>query len=138
MTPEEALKSSDPYMSMPPSRIFKDFLSTNPQPSEEMVDVARTLLPVSEVEIWLNHLQIIENNRKRGAAKAAETRRKKRELSRKDTRQINAYYCGVCGGVYEEETNEVEVWIGCEQCDSWFHATCLGLDPSDPEDIVSM
>ena len=48
------------------------------------------------------------------------------------------YHCGVCGGVFEEETNEIEIWIGCEQCDSWFHATCLGLDPSDPEDIVSM
>ena len=42
----------------------------------------------------------------------------------------------MCGGVYEEETNEVEIWIGCEQCDSWFHVTCLGLDSSDPEDYI--
>ena len=37
------------------------------------------------------------------------------------------YCCGVCYGIYEEETDEVETWIGCEHCDAWFHATCLGL-----------
>ena len=115
--------------------VHATFTYTNPQPSEEMVDVARTLLPVSEVEIWLNHLRTIENNRKCGAARAAETRRQKCELAKQDTRQRNAYYCGVCGG-YEEETNEVEVWIGCEQRDLWFHVTCLGLDSSDPEDYI--
>ena len=64
LTPEEALKSNDPCMSLPPSYILKEFLSTNPQPTEEMMeDVARrTLLPVSEVEIWLNHLRTIKNN----------------------------------------------------------------------------
>ena len=47
LTPEEALKSNYSCMSLPPSRILKDFLSTNPQPSEEMIDVARrALLPV--------------------------------------------------------------------------------------------
>ena len=96
-------------------------------------------MPVSEVEIWLNHLRTIKNNQKRGAAKAAETRRHRRALvqqSKQDTYTDNMYYCGVCGGVYEEETNEIEIWIGCEQCDSWFHATCLGLDSSDPEDYI--
>lgn len=30
LIPEEALESNDPCMSMAPSRILKDFLSTNP------------------------------------------------------------------------------------------------------------
>ena len=105
----------------------------------------KALLPVNEVEIWLSHLRTIDNNRKRGAAKAAETRRQKRELvmSKRDTvpQQVTTeetYCCGVCHGVYEEETDEVETWIGCEHCEAWFHATCLGLqlDPSNPEDYI--
>lgn len=63
-------------------------------------DVARrTLLPVNEVEMWLNHLRTIENNRKRGAAKAAETRRQKRELALQSKQQTDNVYHW-CVGVF--------------------------------------
>ena len=37
------------------------------------------------------------------------------------------YFCGVCGGQYLEETDDVEKWIACDDCDSWSHWTCVGL-----------
>ena len=36
----------------------------------------KTLLPVSEVWLWLEHLQTVDTNRKRGATKAALARKK--------------------------------------------------------------
>lgn len=24
-------------------------------------------------------------------------------------------------------TDQIEKWIGCEHCDSWFHFVCVGL-----------
>ena len=144
LSPEEALTSDDPPMSIPPSRLLKEFFSSNPEPTEDMVKyIAKsTLLPVNEVDIWLSHLQTVDNNRKRGAAKAAETRRLKRKPVRDSvSQQVTTdatYCCGVCYGIYEEETDEVETWISCEHCDAWFHATCLGLqlDPSNPEEYI--
>ena len=68
-------------MSKPPSCLLKEFLSSNPEPTEMVKEIAKgTLLPVSEVEISLSHLRTTDTNRKPGAAKAAETRRQKREL----------------------------------------------------------
>jgi len=31
----------------------------------------------------------------------------------------NEDYCGVCGTLYEEETNEIEKWIDCDVCGTW-------------------
>ena len=59
-------------------------------------------------------------NRKRGAKKAAETRRAQRK-------KTTLYYCGVCGDVYEDETEESEQWIGCDLCDSWYHGHCVDV-----------
>ena len=37
------------------------------------------------------------------------------------------YACGVCYGTYQEETVEVEDWIGCDRCDAWFHWVCVNI-----------
>ena len=128
-------------MNQPPSHLLKEFLS-HPEPTEELfTSIARkTLLPIEEVKMWLNHLKTVEINRRRGAAKAAETRRRKRQQqqAQEQVRQIqqrHEYSCGICGGLYQDETTEIEVWIGCDFCDSWFHSTCLRMD-SDAEDYV--
>ena len=48
----------------------------------------KCLLPVTEVSLWLNHLRTIDNNRKRGVAKAAASRKsKKNELHTKESQQ---------------------------------------------------
>lgn len=33
----------------------------------------------------------------------------------------DVYFCGVCEEVYEDETEELQNWIGCDNCESWFH-----------------
>ena len=50
------------------------------------------MLPVEEVRIWLDNLETVSSNRKKGAEKAAETRRKKKSAS--------VCICGVCGMAY--------------------------------------
>ena len=35
----------------------------------------KILIPISEVDIWLNHLRTVSENRRRGAAKAATTKK---------------------------------------------------------------
>ena len=72
------------------------------------------------------------DNRKRGAIKAAETRKAKK-ATKQHTKSIvdtygDTYSCGICGVVWSAETTAVEDWIGCEKCDQWFHWTCLGIE----------
>lgn len=95
----------------PPSVVIQDSLSNGN--SEESL-AKRTLLSVSEVNIWIDHLLKVQRNRKEGAAKAARKRKK-------------VYKCGICKSQYEEKTNKSEMWIGCDECDSWFHWTCIGI-----------
>ena len=76
--PEAALKSQLTPIAQPPSTILKDFhLSLSGKDPSEVVlkEIAKkTLLSVSEVRMWLDHLKTVDSNRKRGAAKAAATR----------------------------------------------------------------
>ena len=74
----------------------------------------------SEVNIWLQYLLEVHNNRQRGAAKAAETRK------RRHTEQLQAciassttldWLCGVCKGEYKEETDaELDLIIVLRMC----------------------
>ena len=40
--------------------------------------------------------------------------------------------CGVCGGPFEEVTDDVEDWIACDGCETWFHWICAGIT-EEPE-----
>lgn len=33
----------------------------------------------------------------------------------------------MCGGPYEEVTDDVEDWIGCDGCEQWLHWVCAGI-----------
>lgn len=35
-------------------------------------------------------------------------------------------YCGECGLEYQQG----EFWIGCDDCDQWFHGKCMKVTPS--------
>lgn len=97
----------------------------------EVQDLAkRVLLPVSEATIWLEHLGEVSRNRKEGAIKAAETR--KRKKMDKQQEKSDAILCDVCGGQWEEETDEVEQWIQCEKCRRWYHWKCVNVS-EEPE-----
>ena len=116
-------------MAQPPSSLLKEFFSAHSNPTGDQIEsiAKKTLLPVDEVNMWLNHLRSVEVNRKHGAEKATETRRRKKAQQQQPDQLESPvqYFCGFCGGEYEEETDEVETWIECELCDQWFHETCL-------------
>ena len=62
----------------------------------------------------------LSNNRKKGAQKAAQTQKTT------TTKQELIVYCGECGEMYEEETEEVQKWIACDvMCSNWFHWICV-------------
>ena len=61
---------------------------------------------------------------KRGAEKAV--------AMSQTTSGSTQYYC-VCGEEYLDLTDEIQQWIGCDSCDSWFHCQCVGVVDSIPE-----
>lgn len=97
----------------------------------------KALLPEEEVKIWISHLETVDANRKLGAQKAAATRHAKisSSHSRMDSSSISDCICGMCGDPYEEETDEVQNWIGCDSCDKWYHWECVGVT-TEPDTFV--
>lgn len=86
-------------------------------------------------------MQTILNNRQKGAQKAAETRRVKRQKSLAAV-QCSAgmndkeeWYCGVCKGLWETETAEEESWIECSMCLLWFHYKCEQITTTPPPEV---
>lgn len=80
-------------------------------------------LPPEEVGYWFEHLKNIRRNHRR-AQKAAQTRWQKR-----GTR----YFCS-CGEEYLTITEDIVQWIGRDECDSWYHCECVGVDPDSIPD----
>ena len=82
-SPQLSLKSQLSPMKTLPSAVLKekfDYLASYPPTESFCFEIVKeTLLSVSEVIMWFEHLHTIENH-SRGAAKAAETRRKKEGL----------------------------------------------------------
>ena len=86
--------------------------------------------------MWLDHLKTVDINRKRGAAKAAETRRCKRNTVQTPSTtdpEEDEYYCGVSRALYGD-SDEAEYWVGCEKCDSWFHGSHINITPENEPD----
>ena len=125
LTPEELISNRQQQPILPPSTQIQEVFNSNIDLSDANVRslAERVLLSVEDVNIWISHLTKVQRNRKEGAAKAAATRRK----SRKADKQQQQYKCGVCRAIFEEETEETEMWIGCEECDSWYHWRCVGI-----------
>lgn len=117
-----------------------------------------------EVLLWIEHLQTIDRNMKRGAAKAAESRKSKGNQRKCTSSSVSSkqpddneqgdnhhdnqhnngekqvgdeqeyYYCGICEGLYGE--GEGEYWIGCDGCLGWFHGDCVAITPEiEPEQV---
>ena len=130
LTPEVSLQSTFTAMMKPPSQILKEVFAKRRGniSGEDVQQLSKeTLLPPEEVRIWIEHLQTIQANRKRGAEKAAATRQRKKADEKH-------YYC-ICGEEYSDVTDEIEYWIGCDSCSSWFHCDCVGVEPDSIPDI---
>ena len=162
LKPEIGLEKQTCAKCRPPSAMLKEFFQsmkkrkTTPTEPDIKAIAEKTLLPPVEVRMWLEHLQQVDLNRRRGAAKAAETRHRRAanttasSADPNPTLQANVnpepipgpaaetediYYCGYCGGQYEEETEECEFWIACEACDCWFHGVCVGIAADNEPEV---
>ena len=128
LKPKEVFETKEQPMAQPPSVLLKEFFLSlkGVDATEKMVeDIAKkTLLSPRECKMWLGHLKTVHMNRKRGAAKAAQSRKKKQAQGQDPEEEC---LCGVCGVAYESETEEEELWIGCDSCTQWFHATTRQL-----------
>ena len=135
LKPEQAIGSTLSAMRHPPSTLLKEFHQSlkgaSPTQAQLLEISKKCLLPINEVEMWLEHLSTIAANRKRGAAKAAETRRRNKQEKQSTESREEMVYCGVCHQPYVEFTDEVELWIQCDICLAWCHFVCVGLDPRD-------
>ena len=119
LKPEQAIGSTLSAMRHPPSTLLKEFhqnlKGASPTQTQLLEMSKKCLLPINEVEMWLEHLTTIAANRKRGAAKAAETRRRNKQEKQRE----EMVYCGVCHQPYVKFTDEVELWIQCDICLAW-------------------
>ena len=83
LSPQQAFNTQARPMAQPPSVMLKDFFNSlhGSEPTDAMVKTVaeKTLLPTDEVRLWLEHLRTVNLNRKRGASKAASTRRRNRQ-----------------------------------------------------------
>ena len=125
----------------PPSEIIlaeydkqrKRNVSVQEIPDNCVQDIAKqTLLSPEEVTMWLSHLNTIAENRKKGAEKAAETRRKKKAASRQPRDLPNgddSEVCDVCKlEDPAEEGEEIVPWVCCDGCSLWSHIVCVGIE----------
>ena len=98
-------------------------------------DVAKDVLLTSEeVKIWLDHLVTVFENRRRGAAKSAATRKAKQQKHQQqetapaesdNETENQEYYCAHCQIPYKVST--ARFWVGCDSCDKWYCGPCEGL-----------
>ena len=96
-----------------------------------------TLLTPEEARIWIEHLCVNEN-RRRGAAKAAQTRKAKKKALDASSQSRSDDCCGVCKAQYCDETEETQLWIACDRCNVWYHCSCEEVvhSPVETEEYV--
>ena len=128
-------------LQQPPSTMLKRYFSDDDGHTMEYLS-EKVLLPIEGCKIWLEHLRTVLENRKRGAQKAAATRKsKKAELIPETVTYTDAesdmdegenddhsesLYCATCGED-DGESELQEVWIWCDLCENWYHLSCEGL-----------
>ncbi|CAB3977095.1 Chromatin modification-related YNG2 [Paramuricea clavata] len=128
MSPEENIKhvlakGTKDCMKEPPTVTVKKYyeqrIKDNLQVFDEhsIIDLAkRTLLPVPDVQMRLQHLSDVSDRRKAGAVKAAATRKAKRESQQKQDP-----FC-LCGN----DDNDEMVMCENKKCKyQWFHYQCV-------------
>ena len=99
------------------------------------------LLPQEETQMWFAHLQNIQENRKRGAEKAARTKKarsrtqskgKERDKRKKQqpAREVTtpSVVCSTCltEDLPGDKDEDVD-WIFCDSCACWSQMVCVGI-----------
>jgi hypothetical protein len=110
-------------------------------PSQVLAQVFKdsVCFPTDEdIRMWFQHLQIVETNRKKGAKKAAATRKAKarnKELRKKTTdREVlrdsdDDEICNLCYSFNPPNVvDENYEWVACDSCALWYHTCCIKLE----------
>lgn len=140
----------------PPSKtILEEFNHSCEVPEEsKLLEISeKVLLSHDETEMWFKHLKNVHENRKKGVAKAIETRKAKKmqqQLANKDKdrtkekgkkakkknnqEEEESEVCCTCNlevpcGL-EDEQEEID-WISCDSCACWHHMICVGIIVTD-------
>ena len=75
----------------------------------------------------------MEENKKRKLTGRKSTRSRKRKVS-----EESAEICGICTSVWEDHTEETELWLACSLCGGWFHCSCVGLGDLVEEEVADI
>ncbi|XP_028409254.1 uncharacterized protein LOC114531845 [Dendronephthya gigantea] len=159
---------------MKPDKLLENFISNgavgNPSPLSEVIlavfqkykvvptaevieETARkVLLTPEEVKFWFEHLYQIHENRKRGAKKAAETRKRKakekeqtknkqpggnelqKTINQEDEENELCFICSLKDPASDNANSQGTVsWIQCDGCLRWCHVECVGLQGCFPD-----
>jgi hypothetical protein len=125
---------------VPPSqvlaKVFKDSVGF---PTDELINATakKVLLKPENVRIWFQHLQTVEANRKKGAKKAAATRKAKArdKVTRKKTDgevlrdSDDDEVCNCCYSFNPPDGIDQNVdWVACDTCALWYHACCVEFE----------
>ena len=46
--------------------------------------------------------------------------------------------CRICAEGWEEETEEIELWLDCSLCGGWFHSKYVGFENLNQEEITDL
>ena len=145
------LCGSGNFATKPPSALLKDLfnrLKGRPVTDDFLKSAAKqVLLPPCEVDFWVQHLKTVMDNRRRGAVKAAATRKAKRQVQQSHSGdeqsqqpssegEISQCFCGSCGMEYVDETDKPEVWVGCDLCEQWYHLSCENLEEPKSDQYI--
>ena len=105
--------------------------------NESRVRRRRRRVELADIGEVITEDEVVERLQKADAEKAAKKASKrgkgtknkgttKKSTSHSAASNDTSVSCGGCGQVYTEQ--EMDSWIGCDICESWWHYWCAGLD----------
>ena len=147
-----SFSSTEPHQSETPLREFftqlfhKDTTTNTSVPRRTLIGFGESLTEEEAME----RVRVMEEEKKKmqkEKAERAERRKRKREeketaatnkrkrSSEKRTADSTAWFCPYC---LEPEENDNKVWMECDQCQFWYHATCAGYNEQSASQLMAV
>ena len=130
-------------VTIPPSQVLADvFKNCAGFPTDEVIEATaeKVLLKREDVNMWFQHFQIVEDNRKKGAKKAAATRKAKarnKEIRAKTTEgeilrdSDDDEVCNICYSFNPpHDADQNFDWVACDSCALCYHTCCVNFENS--------
>ncbi len=128
---------------IPPSQVLSEtFKKCIGFPTDDVINstARQVLLKPEDVKMWFQHLEILDANWKKGAKKAAATRKANKGNKTTNNEVLrdsdDDEVCNQCYNFnppnFEDELNsdnELSIdWLACNSCAFWYHKQCIGLE----------